>query len=90
MTSSVALGKDVADTLIRAAEEGEEAGKKRLTGNYCDLIAMTTHGRSGLQRLTMGSVTERVLGTTMLPLLVVHNQTTSEADSAATASGSET
>jgi nucleotide-binding universal stress UspA family protein len=86
----VALGKDVADTLIRAAEEGEEAGKKGLTGNYCDLIAMTTHGRSGLQRLTMGSVTERVLGTTLLPLLVVHNQTPSEADSAATASGSET
>jgi nucleotide-binding universal stress UspA family protein len=90
LTTAVARGFDVADTLIRAAQEGEQAGKKGLTGTSCDLIAMTTHGRSGLQRLTMGSVTERVLGTTLLPVLVVHHQTPSEADSAATVSGSET
>ncbi|HLY73545.1 MAG TPA: universal stress protein [Planctomycetota bacterium] len=35
-----------------------------------DLIAMTTHGRSGLKRLVAGSVTERVLRSATVPLLV--------------------
>ena len=34
-------------------------------------IAMATHGRSGVQRWVMGSMTERVLGATRLPLLIV-------------------
>lgn len=72
LLTSVAAGTDVAEALIRAAEQGEEAEGKRLTGGS-DLIAMTTHGRSGLQRIAMGSVTERVLGATRLPLLIVHN-----------------
>jgi nucleotide-binding universal stress UspA family protein len=72
LSTSLATGREVAGALIRAAEEGEEAGGKRLTGG-CDLIAMTTHGRSGLQRVTMGSVTEGILGATTLPLLIVHN-----------------
>jgi nucleotide-binding universal stress UspA family protein len=71
--TSIASGKDVADALVRAAEEGEEVDGKRLTGN-ADLIAMATHGRSALQHLFMGSVTERVLGSTKLPLLIVHAQ----------------
>lgn len=70
---SVAYRKDIALALIRAAELGEEAQGMRLTGN-CDLMAITTHGRGGLERLAMGSVTERILGATKLPLLVVHNQ----------------
>src|SRR3981081_820745 len=37
----------------------------------CDLIVMATHGRGGLQRWVMGSVTERVLGATKLPLLII-------------------
>jgi nucleotide-binding universal stress UspA family protein len=37
-----------------------------------DLIAMTTHGRGGLARWIMGSITERVLNTTRLPMLIVH------------------
>ena len=36
------------------------------------LIAMSTHGRAGIGRWIMGSVTDRVLHTTMTPLLVVH------------------
>jgi nucleotide-binding universal stress UspA family protein len=37
-----------------------------------DLIALATHGRSGIGRLTHGSVAERVLHTTTKPLLLVH------------------
>ncbi len=37
----------------------------------CDLIAMTTHGAAGLHRWAVGSITERVLRATTLPLLIV-------------------
>ncbi|MBI3949809.1 MAG: universal stress protein [Acidobacteria bacterium] len=36
-----------------------------------ELIVMSTHGRSGLNRLIYGSVTERVLRGTGIPVLVV-------------------
>lgn len=35
-----------------------------------DLLAMTTHGRSGIARWTIGSVTDKVLRTSGLPMLV--------------------
>jgi nucleotide-binding universal stress UspA family protein len=60
ITSSDVISMDIAGTIIQQAHES----------GY-DLIAMTTHGRSGLRRLMMGSVTEHVLGTTKLPLLIV-------------------
>jgi nucleotide-binding universal stress UspA family protein len=34
------------------------------------MIAMTTHGRSGLGRLLLGSVAERVLRTAPVPVLL--------------------
>jgi nucleotide-binding universal stress UspA family protein len=36
-----------------------------------DLIVMSSHGRSGLARLVVGSVTEQVLRTTRVPVLVI-------------------
>lgn len=36
-----------------------------------DLIAMTTHGRSGVSRLLMGSVTESVIRKASIPVLVI-------------------
>lgn len=35
-----------------------------------DLVAMATHGRGGVRRLLLGSVTDKVLRTSVLPLLV--------------------
>jgi len=37
----------------------------------CDMIALATHGRKGLERWLMSSVTERLLGATKLPLLIM-------------------
>ena len=37
-----------------------------------DLIVMGSHGRTGLKRLLMGSVTEKVLGFAVCPVLVCH------------------
>jgi universal stress protein E len=39
--------------------------------NGADLIIIGSHGRTGFQRLFMGSVTERVIGQTTCPVLVV-------------------
>lgn len=73
ITSSVVCGTDVADRIIGIAESGESMdGLGHFEG--CDLIAMATHGRGGVQRWVMGSVTERVLGATRLPLLIVRSE----------------
>ena len=69
LTYSVEFDTDVASVLVHLAEHGSDG--KANTSVACDLIAMSTHGRSGLERWVMGSVTERVLSTTRLPMLIV-------------------
>jgi len=66
ITYAVEPGTDVASSLLSLAEHGGEGG--------CDLIAISTHGRGGLERWVMGSVTERLLNTTKLPMLIVRPQ----------------
>jgi len=70
VTSSVVVDTDVAGALIGVAEVSEDM--EDIEGfKACDAIVMATHGRSGPKRWMMGSVTERVLGATKLPLLIV-------------------
>ena len=38
----------------------------------CDLIAMASHGRGGLSAVVLGSVTNKVLTHTKIPVLVCH------------------
>ena len=40
--------------------------------NDVDLIAMGTHGRSGVERQVVGSVTEKVVRNSEIPVLTVH------------------
>lgn len=75
ITRSVVLDHDPAHAIIRVAENGADAEGAGVFGR-CDLIAMATHGRSGWQHWTLGSVTERVLGATKLPLLIVRSEET--------------
>lgn len=70
VTWSVATGFDVADALLRVAETGEDT-KGAMPAGRSDLIAIATHGRSGIARWTLGSIAERVLQGTKLPLLIV-------------------
>lgn len=70
LTWSAVLADDVAQAIIRMAEDGEDAEGAGVFGR-CALIAMATHGRSGFQHWVLGSVTERVLSGTKLPILVV-------------------
>jgi nucleotide-binding universal stress UspA family protein len=48
--------------VVQTAESGQ-----------ADLIVMGSHGRSGLERLVLGSVTQAVLSHTRLPVLVVRD-----------------
>lgn len=61
---TMVLSGDAAGAIVDSAEE-EEA----------DLIAMTTHGYSGLTRWMLGSVTERVLRAAPCPVLVMRHDT---------------
>jgi len=67
---SIEESKDVAKALIEAAESGKVLESSHEFSG-CDLIAIATHGRGGLKRLMAGSVTEHVLGSTNLPMLIV-------------------
>lgn len=70
LTWSVAIGHDVAEALIKAAESGEDVEGTSVFGG-CDLLVLATHGRGGLERWVLGSVTEHILGATRLPLFIV-------------------
>jgi len=67
---------DLEDAVSVAAHEGDPAP---LIVNEADnepntVIAMATHGRSGITRWVMGSVTDKVLHATTTPLLVVRSR----------------
>ncbi|HEY1351849.1 MAG TPA: universal stress protein [Ktedonobacteraceae bacterium] len=66
----VSSDSDIAEGIVRLAESGERAAATA-GARRCDLIAMTTHGISGMRRRAIGSITERVLHATTLPLLIV-------------------
>jgi nucleotide-binding universal stress UspA family protein len=51
-----------ADEILKTTEEID-----------ANLIAMSTHGRSGISRLALGSVTEKVLRASKIPVLVVRS-----------------
>ena len=57
---SVALDGDIAHEIIAYAEQ-----------NDFDVIAMATHGRSGIDRFVMGSIAEKVIRSTVKPVLLI-------------------
>jgi nucleotide-binding universal stress UspA family protein len=73
VTWSVREDWDVATTICQVAERGEEKENVEGKGAFerCDAICMATHGRGGFQRWMLGSITERVLHATRVPLLIV-------------------
>jgi nucleotide-binding universal stress UspA family protein len=59
----IVLGNDPAEEIIKAETE-----------LGCNLVAMSTHGRSGLSRWAFGSVTDKVLRGGTVPVLLVRAQ----------------
>ena len=58
--AAVVISGKVAETIVDYAEK-----------NDVDLIVMATHGRSGVSRWALGSVAERVLRLSRVPVLMV-------------------
>ncbi len=65
VASAVVFNQDAASAIAAVGDGGEDVGAAS------DIIAMATHGRTGIQRLAIGSITERVLQATKRPLFVV-------------------
>jgi nucleotide-binding universal stress UspA family protein len=82
VTTSVMSHFDAADIWKRVVEECECADGTSSSDAGCDIIAMATHGRSGLRHFIEGSVTEQVFDAAQRPLLVVHTQSAEESVSA--------
>jgi nucleotide-binding universal stress UspA family protein len=64
----------VVKTMVRTGNAAEEILKVAEEINT-DMIAMSTHGRSGLRRLAFGSITDRVLRESTVPILIVRAPT---------------
>lgn len=86
-----AEGEEATERVAKAAEEaGVEAVTTVTTGtayrtireyveeNDIDLTVMGTHGRQGLDRYLLGSVTERVVRTSEVPVLTVRQESEAE------------
>lgn len=59
------------ETIVHKGEEPYEFIVSEAEKLKVDVIVMGSHGRTGLKRLLMGSVTEKVIGHTSCPVLVV-------------------
>jgi nucleotide-binding universal stress UspA family protein len=60
----------IVKTIVSTGSAAEEI-LKAADEIHADLIAMSTHGRSGLRRLAFGSVTDKVLHGAKMPVLMV-------------------
>jgi nucleotide-binding universal stress UspA family protein len=58
------------ETLIRTGDPAQEICEAARAAG-ADVIVMATHGRSGVQRAFAGSVTERVIGSSPVPVVVL-------------------
>jgi nucleotide-binding universal stress UspA family protein len=58
------------DTVIALSFSPYQEIVQAATDYHCDLIFMATHGRKGLNKLFLGSETQKVLAHTTVPVLV--------------------
>ena len=61
----------VAKAVIRASAAIAESILAEARKSRCDVIVMASHGRQGMDRLLLGSETQKVLAGTHTPVLVV-------------------
>ena len=59
------------DVVVREAERVYRTILEEQNGLGVDLLVLGTHGRSGLQHMVLGSVTEKIIRTVKCPTLVV-------------------
>ena len=62
------------DTLIIEGQEVHKEITRVAQEQYIDLIVIGSHGRTGVRKLVLGSVTQKLLGETHLPVLVIRGE----------------
>ena len=62
-----------ASTVVGEGHAVQESISRALETTGADLIVMGSHGRRGIEKLVLGSVTQRVLGVVHIPVLVVRD-----------------
>ena len=62
-----------AATVVGEGHAVQEGIARALDSTGADLIVMGSHGRRGIEKLVLGSVTQRVLGLVHVPVLVVRD-----------------
>ncbi len=70
-TAETLRSKGINVTVVVASGNAAEEILKTADKVKADLIAMSTHGRSGLRRLAFGSITDKVLRGSRIPVLMV-------------------
>jgi nucleotide-binding universal stress UspA family protein len=81
---TIKKGQEYLDGIVRKFDKlGIPASTKLLMGkaadtivdyinkNNCDLLVMSTHGRSGVSRWVMGSVADKILSHVCVPILMI-------------------
>jgi nucleotide-binding universal stress UspA family protein len=67
-----AFGADIAtDVKLVTGDDAAHEITAYAAANAVDLIAVTTHGRTGIKRLALGSVAEGVIRKSRIPVLVM-------------------
>lgn len=64
-----------ANRRVTVARSVAEAVHREIETEACNLIALATHGRGGIQRLLLGSVADRLVQRGTVPILVVRPET---------------
>jgi nucleotide-binding universal stress UspA family protein len=64
-------GIDIDSILIRGFSEADSV-IEYISGEDFDLVVMGTHGRTGLEKLILGSVAERVVRLSSIPVITLH------------------
>jgi len=70
VTWTVMTDSDIVAGILRAAEQVGADNEEDISSS-CDVIALATHGRSGIAHWTPGSIAERLIQTAKRPLLIV-------------------
>jgi nucleotide-binding universal stress UspA family protein len=70
IAEELSAGGLTVSTIVRTGDPAEQI-EQQARAQAADLIVMRTHGRAGLERAVLGSVTERVLTLCPVPLLLL-------------------
>ena len=64
-------GVAVVNTMVGEGHAVHDGIQRAVESTGADLIVIGSHGRRGLEKLVLGSVTQKVLGVSRVPVLVV-------------------